>query len=331
MKVLVTGSAGYIGRGVVQRLVALGHEVVGIDDDPRDAPHTEYSNICELGREPLECVTSVIHLCGVSLAPDRSDFDAVIWQANEEGTRVVLERAEQANVQRFVLASSASVFEGIGTESAGLDMHLFPLSPYGRSKAGAERMLRGSTIPKRIALRKGTIVGVGTDPHPDIMRWDLVIHNMTASAIRNKTIMVSGDGSMNRPILSWKRAVKLYSEAATAELPDGSYIYNLTDVNVTLMEIAREVQAQTQAVLGQPVDIEPMPQTGRPRDYYMPNEHTSGLDLQGDTQSGRLADLVSEIVALYRKDNSIFDRLPKNPLADRRAKMTEKLARSASI
>ena len=304
-RVLVTGAAGYIGRPLVASLVADGHDVVGID--VREAPHTTVRDIRELDTDVFDGVDAVVHLAGVSFAPEWTDTDDLIWDANVEGTRRVLEFAESAGVRRFVLASSASIFESHTDGAADLGTRPMPISAYGRSKACAERLVRSSSIPQRAALRKGTICGLGPNP-----RLDLVLNAMTLNAMRSGKVFVDGTGENNRPMLRLSRAVRTYGALAVTELPeDEMHLYNICDDNVTVVGLAREVCRNTGAEL---VHRE---YKGRPRSYVMTNEPSAGLAELPDEEPIGIEGLVKEVTVEFEL---MLDELPdvsSDPRLDR--------------
>lgn len=304
MKIMVTGAAGYIGQPLVDMLVSNGHEVVGID--LRRAPHTLQGDIREIGREMFEGVDSIVHLAGISFAPEWTDTDDIIWDSNVEGTRRLIEHGEEAGVRRFVLASSASIFEGKADGPALLDTRPYPVSAYGRSKACAERILRSSTIPQKVALRKGTICGLGPNP-----RLDLVLNAMSLAALRRGKVFVDGEGLNNRPMLRLSRAVRTYFNAATSEVPEGTHLYNICDDNVSIVGLAREVCRVTGAEL---VHRE---YTGRPRSYEMHNEKTLDLLLVDDEDPVGIEGMVREVVVEMELCIDALPSVSTDPRMDR--------------
>lgn len=114
MKVLVTGSAGRIGRKVADALVASGHQVKGFDLLPSGNTSPDYSEIVGALQHSTRVVAAVkdvdavLHLGAfMSWAPEDR---AKMFEANVEGTRTLLEAAAGANVSRFVFASSGEVY-----------------------------------------------------------------------------------------------------------------------------------------------------------------------------------------------------------------------------
>jgi uronate dehydrogenase len=107
--VLVTGSAGRIGRAVVQELHARGQPVRGFDriptPDVSDALVGDLTDAAAVGRA-AEGVGTIIHLAAT---PDDDDFLTQLLPNNIVGSYHVLEAARQAGVGRLVLASSGQV------------------------------------------------------------------------------------------------------------------------------------------------------------------------------------------------------------------------------
>lgn len=167
MKVLVTGASGFLGRAVASELVAAGHtvrtlqrrpsHVEGVTDAPGSITDPEHV------AQAIDGIDGVIHLAAkVSLAGDRDDFRAI----NVDGTRVLLDAAEQAGVSRFVQVSSPSVAHS-GTALAGVGAE--PASPqhargdYARTKAQAELIAleRNSPTMRVLAVRPHLVWGPG--------------------------------------------------------------------------------------------------------------------------------------------------------------------------
>jgi dTDP-L-rhamnose 4-epimerase len=134
MRVLVTGGAGFIGRAVVRRLAADGHQPVVYDRalEPRD-------DIVDVGRvrAALRGCDAVVHLAAkVGLGVDLSDLDGYA-RDNDLGTAAVLRAAAECSVGRFVAASSMVVY---GEGAARCPRHgPIPVPPRTAADLGAGR------------------------------------------------------------------------------------------------------------------------------------------------------------------------------------------------
>lgn len=306
MRVMVTGAAGYIGMPLAQKLKNSGHEVVAIDLGRNATNGMVDVDIRQIGPEFFSGIDAIIHLAGISFAPEWSDTDDVIFDFNVIGTHHLVERAQEAGVRRFVLACSASIFESVAGQEARVETPAFPISAYGKSKIAAEYILRGSNIPERVSLRKGTLCGVGVNP-----RWDLVLNSMAINAARTGKVFVDGEGNNYRPMLRLSRAVGLYASAATDEMPAGFHCYNVCDDNASVIDLAKEVCRITDAEL---IHRE---YTGRPRSYRMANQASVGLKLSGDMPPAGINQLVAEVVDELFQKPELVTTVSEDPRRDR--------------
>ena len=189
---LVTGGAGYIGAHVVRALAAAQLEPVVIDDlstgresfVPAAVPFVRASI---LDREALESalrshrVEGVVHVAGFKYAGVSVQRPLHAYAQNVEGTRVLLEAMESADVSNIVFSSSAAVYGTPDVAVVTEDAPTRPASPYGESKLIGEWLLRdqgiataGSRHPLRhTSLRYFNVVGSG-----DPAVWDTSPHNL---------------------------------------------------------------------------------------------------------------------------------------------------------
>lgn len=165
---LVTGGCGFVGRHLVDALVARGDRVTVLDVNP--TPHNEdaeyhKSDITRLADcvEHLDGVDTIFH--NASLVHTRDNQQDLVWAVNFEGTKNMLEAAQQKGVEKFVYVSSASVvYEGEdiqnGDESLGYST--IRQAPYAEAKIAAEKeVLRrnGEGGVRTVAIRPHVVFG----------------------------------------------------------------------------------------------------------------------------------------------------------------------------
>lgn len=209
-RVVVTGAAGFIGSTVVDQLLALGADVVGVDDfDPWYDPRSKRSNLTSALDRPnfvlheadaLDVIGDVltpgdlvIHLAGRPGVQDSWGFGFADYsRRNIELTQRVFDEALAIGVERLVYASSSSIY---GTSSAaGGDRIASPISPYGVSKLAGEQLAgvyaeRGLDI---VSLRYFTVYGPRQRP-------DMAMHRMFEAALPGESVFVRrGDGHQRR-------------------------------------------------------------------------------------------------------------------------------------
>ncbi|WP_369258221.1 UDP-glucose 4-epimerase GalE [Geodermatophilus amargosae] len=155
MSWLVTGGAGYVGAHVVHAMVAAGEDVVVLDDlSTGDA-----GRLAGLPQVPVEVgsvrdrgmvrrvlrengVTGVVHLAAKKQVAESVADPLLYWAENVEGLVALLEGCRAKGVTRFVFSSSASVYGMPDVDRVDEDTPRVPLSPYGRTKAAGEDLLR---------------------------------------------------------------------------------------------------------------------------------------------------------------------------------------------
>ncbi|MGZ4416112.1 MAG: NAD-dependent epimerase/dehydratase family protein, partial [Gaiellaceae bacterium] len=150
MKVLVTGHHGYIGSVMVPVLQAAGHEVTGLDvyfyDGCDLMPGVDvpqlHVDVRDVRPEHLAGFDAVVHLAALSNDPLGDMRPELTHEINFHATAKVAAAAKAASVERFVFASSCSMY-GAGRADEALDEtgELTPLTAYAESKVRSERAL----------------------------------------------------------------------------------------------------------------------------------------------------------------------------------------------
>jgi nucleoside-diphosphate-sugar epimerase len=161
----VTGAAGFVGRAVVDTLLAQGHEVRALDLHfpagwPANALRLQ-GDICDPALLEQGCggAALVFHLA--ALLPQRHAPAEAMRHVNIEGVKGVLDAAQRAGVRRVVQLSSAEVYGVPAPVPCPEDAPQRPLGEYGRNKVEAERLAREAAGRglQVVILRPPTVVG----------------------------------------------------------------------------------------------------------------------------------------------------------------------------
>ena len=209
---LVTGAAGFIGSHLVERLLAEGLDVIGVDafTDTYD-PALKRANVETARRHPryrlieldlvsgdlatLPEVDVVFHQAAqAGVRSSWGDEFGVYVERNVLATQRLLERYRDSGLKRFVYASSSSIYgeaERCPTPESALPR---PVSPYGVTKLAGEHLalLYGrQTGRPTVALRYFTVYGPRQRP-------DMAFHRFCRALIRGEEITVYGDGRQSR-------------------------------------------------------------------------------------------------------------------------------------
>ena len=142
---------------------------------------------------------AVVHFAALSNDPIGSLNEDWTYDINLHGSVRLAREARAAGVERFIFASSCSMYGASGTDEA-LDEHapLHPLTAYAESKVTAEKEILELAEPGFVAvsMRNATVYGVSPR-----LRLDIVLNNLAGSAVTSGSIRLLSDGSAWRPLL----------------------------------------------------------------------------------------------------------------------------------
>lgn len=227
---LVTGSAGFIGSRLAERLLSDGLEVIGVDafTDSYDQAEKRarairlqqnagYHQVTgDLAEMPLgSClrgVTTIFHLAGRAGVRDSFAHPEKYTHDNVVATSRLLDGAlREPSVRRLVYASSSSVY-GDAPLPLREDGEPCPISPYGQSKLDAERLCLDASLTgdlEAVALRYFTVYGPGQRP-------DMALRRFIEAALDGRALQLYGDGSQSRDFTYVDDIVDATRRAATA-------------------------------------------------------------------------------------------------------------------
>ena len=202
MKVLVTGDRGYIGSVLVPTLIEKNYEVVGFDvgffrDNLLCDSFDDYEKItCDIRnvtKSHFKNIKSVIHLAGLSNDPLGELTPNITHEINYEATINFAKIAKAEGVERFIYASSQSMY-GISNTNNELDEYdseKNPVTAYAEAKWLAEQELNKLCDEKFtvVSFRPSTVFGASPR-----LRTDIVFNNLVACAYTTGNIEIKSDG-----------------------------------------------------------------------------------------------------------------------------------------
>jgi len=263
--VLVTGGAGYVGSALVPRLLAAGHKVTVLD-------------LCLYGHHVLDSVArhpdlvqvtgdlrhetavdkalagcdSVIHLACISNDPS-FELDPELGKSiNFDAFRPLVRAAKEAGVERFIYASSSSVYGVKDEDRVVEDLALEPLTDYSRYKAMCEAVLEEERQPgfTTVTIRPATVCG-----YAPRQRLDVIVNILTNHAVNAGRIKVFG-GDQQRPNIHIDDMTRLYELLLTvpAQRIDGK-VFNAGYDNASVGEIAETVKRVVETDNAEPREV----------------------------------------------------------------------------
>ncbi len=304
MRVLVTGSAGYIGAVLCPIFTTHGHDVVGLDTGYYEGcdfgayepePQRLALDVRDVRPEHLEGFDAVVHLAALSNDPLGDLSPELTYEINYDATVSVARAAQSAGVRRFVFASSCSMY-GASDADALLaeDAPLRPLTPYAESKVRSEEALReldGDGL-EVVSMRNATVYGVSPR-----LRLDIVLNNLAAWGHVTGKIRLLSDGRSWRPLLHVRDLAKvaLRMVEAPAELVAGK-AYNIGSEaqNYVVRDLAEILAELTGCELEFAGDASPDPRSYRV-DFSALERAFPDLTLDWNARRG-----AEELVAAYR-------------------------------
>ena len=310
VSVLVTGAAGFIGSQLAARLAGEGREVTGIDafTDYYDLT-TKRANAEAAQGVGVELVEADLRT--VDLAPLLDGVDTVFHQAAQPGVRAswdhrfadyathnvlatqrLLEAARHAGVQRFVYASSSSIYGNALTYPTFEDTVPAPFSPYGVTKLAAEHLcgLYASNYgTPTVSLRYFTVYGPRQRP-------DMAMHRLVEAALSDRPFPLYGDGSHVRDFTFVGDIGAANVAAAGAEGAPGTVLNVCAGGSTTMRAV---IDAISEAV-GRPLRVDRLPE--QPGDVHRTGgDNACARELLAWKPSTTLQEGIAAQVAWHRR------------------------------
>jgi nucleoside-diphosphate-sugar epimerase len=280
-RILVAGGAGYIGSILVPRLLARGYTVRVLDRlyfgeeglaEVRDRLELVVADIRDVPAEAWDGVDGVINLAGLSNDPTAEFNPEANWQMNAIATETLAAECVRRGIERFVFASSCSLYDGLPPGMHTEEAPIEPRAAYATSKRyGEEALLRlagDGFCP--VILRNGTVYG--WSPR---MRFDLVVNTFVKDALLNGALTLHGGGWMWRPLVDIRDCADAMIAAYEGAADDvRGEIFNVVHSNYQIRELALIVAGSVQ-LAGRTVRVEEAPAPALTRDYECANAKLS--------------------------------------------------------
>jgi nucleoside-diphosphate-sugar epimerase len=314
-KILVTGGFGYVGARLTPHLLELGHDVrvldlllyteAGLDALRREPAFPSWRDRFQFIQGDLrdpEAVDkavagrdTVIHLAAISNDPTGEIDEVLTRQVNFDAIGMLLVMSRRAGVQRFINASSSSVFGIKDVPNVTEQLEPEPLTFYSKYKMLSEWLVASAASPDFCAvnIRPATICGFSPR-----QRFDLTVNKLTADAVRKRLITVHG-GEQRRPNVGITDMIHLYAELTQIDprLINGR-TFNFGFENHKVIEIARIIQAELRDLQ---VEIK-VTETLDRRDY-----HISSAKIQNELSYQPVSSIRQEVARLRQAlDQGLF-------------------------
>ena len=258
--VVVTGGTGYVGSRLCPALLQAGYTVRALDlalygerglraleaDERWPEWEPRFTFLKGDVRDPqavaqaLEGADAVIHLAAISNDPTGEVDEVVTRQVNFDAVGLLVASARRAGVQRFISASSSSVF-GIKEEPNVVErLEPEPISTYSRYKALAEWIVVGASSPDFVTVNVRPATICGYSPR---QRFDLTVNKLTLDAVTKGVITVHG-GKQRRPNVSMGDVVDLYLRLLVEDSAKiNGRTFNFGFENNKIIDIAEMIRA----------------------------------------------------------------------------------------
>ncbi|WP_337062339.1 NAD-dependent epimerase/dehydratase family protein [Kineococcus sp. G2] len=207
MKIVVTGTEGYLGCLLAPTLLEAGHSVLGIDtgyykqgwlyNGVTASVETLAKDIRHITADDLRGADAVVHMAELSNDPLGELIPDVTYVVNHKGSVRLAEMAKAAGVSRFVYMSSCSVY-GVADDTVDETSPVNPQTAYAECKVMVERDLSPLADDDFSPTYMRNATAYGASPR---QRFDIVLNNLAGLAFTTGKIAMTSDGSPWRPLV----------------------------------------------------------------------------------------------------------------------------------
>lgn len=251
MRILVTGSNGYLGSLLVGELLGRGFDVVGLDTgfykeralyrSDAHTPLTMAKDLRQVELNDLHSMDAIVHMAELSNDPIGQLAPNITYDINHKASLRLAELACKAGIKRFVYMSSCSVYGVAEQEFVDEESPVNPQTAYAVCKTLVERDVKKLANDSFSPTFMRNATAYGASPS---MRFDIVLNNLAGLAWTMKKIQMTSDGTPWRPLvhgLDICRAIVAVLEAPCEVVHNQVFNVGDTTHNYRVREIAEIV------------------------------------------------------------------------------------------
>ena len=249
----MTGHDGYIGSVMAPVLEEAGHDVVGLDTGffsecgfagyPGPSVESRRVDVRDLNTGDLAGFDAVVHLAALSNDPLGNLDPDLTFQINHRGSVALARMAKQAGIERFVFASSCSLYGAQGDAFLDETAAFNPLTPYGKSKILTEQDVAELADDDFSPTFMRNATAYGLSPR---LRADIVVNNLVGYAFTTGEVLIQSDGTPWRPLVhvrDFSSAFLAALEAPREVIHNEAFNVGRTKENYQVRDLAEIVDA----------------------------------------------------------------------------------------
>jgi UDP-glucose 4-epimerase len=235
---LVTGAAGFVGRHLMDALLARGIRVNAIDNFSCSSPRAldayrgrirfvrgDIRDAAAVSRA-MRGADTVFHLAAIRSVARSVEDPVLAHSVNATGALILLEESARRRVRRFVVTSTSAVYGSAVARRQREDGRLEPISPYGAAKLVAEHYARCYLLQRGLAYTAVRIFNVyGPRQNPET-KYSLVVPGVLSRILAGKAPVIDGTGRQTRDFVYIGDVVDALLRAAASPRAVGQ-VYNL--------------------------------------------------------------------------------------------------------
>jgi nucleoside-diphosphate-sugar epimerase len=251
LKILVTGTEGYLGSLLAPLLLKEGHDLIAVDtgfykagwlyNGTPQTPRTLNKDIRQITADDLAGVEAIVHMAELSNDPTGELAPNITYDINHKGSVRLARMAKEAGVSRFVYMSSCSVYGVADADYVTEESPVSPQTAYAICKTLVERDVRPMADDSFSPTFLRNATAYGASPR---MRFDIVLNNLAGLAWTTKEIKLVSDGTPWRPLvhaLDIAQAIGCVLAAPQEKIQNETFNVGDTSHNYTIKEIAEVV------------------------------------------------------------------------------------------